>query len=137
MGEVLLKLAERVEALERPDREVDAAITLAIFPWIGINEDGDFIRKDGSPYDGVRIRVLEYTASLDAALTLVPDDPWIEIKGPRKYLNIPTHSPNYWSAMVSEWYHEGEGVGWGTTPALALCAAALKARATLAQKGGA
>lgn len=69
-----------------------------------------------------------YLASLDAAMSLVPEGMWHEIKGPRRYLNIPTASPNYWSARLEAWDAGAEGMGWGATPAIALCAAALKAR---------
>jgi hypothetical protein len=71
---------------------------------------------------------LRYTTSIDAAMTLVPKGCWVEIKGPRRYLNIPSPVPNYWSANIETWNHEGQKMGWGATPALALCIAALKAK---------
>lgn len=131
MGEVLLELAERVEALTGPDREVDAAITLAIFPWVARDGGGDFIRKDGSPYDGVRVRVLEYTASIDDALTLVPGGAnW----------TLLSHADGSTAEVAHPFVDGWRGVGCEVTAEsepLALCAAALKARAALAQKGGA
>ena len=91
----LLKLAERVEALKAPDREVDLEIHLAL------NPDGDVARViqhstrgfDGSPrtwelrggavlyehrndrgdcYSNGGFLVPDYTASIDSAITLVP-----------------------------------------------------------------
>ncbi len=115
-------LIERIEAASAESAERDEL-------GIAINEALDiasYITDDGDP-----------TQSIDAALTLVPKDSWIEIKGPRKYLNIPTPVPAAWSAEVSRWDHEGQGVGWAATPALALCAAALKARAYLKETNNA
>ena len=72
---------------------------------------------------------MRYTGLQEAALALLNlDDSWLELKGPRRYLNIPTPVPNYWSASVSRWNHEGQVMGWGANPALALCAAALRSR---------
>lgn len=73
--------------------------------------------------------MLDAHAYLSAAEMLVPDhdDRWLEIKGPRKYLNIPTPSPNYWSALLATFSNERHVTGWGATPALALAAACLKA----------
>lgn len=71
--------------------------------------------------------LLDAAAYLDAAMMLVPEGWHIEIKGPRKYLNIPSPVPNYWSANVETWSHEGQKMGWGPTPALALCAAIARA----------
>ena len=64
-------------------------------------------------------------ASLDAAVTLVPEGAWVELSGPRKYLNIPTSVPNHWRAAVGDRHR----VGWAATPAAALTAAALRALA--------
>lgn len=72
-------------------------------------------------------RKIDAGAYLDAAMMLVPEGWHIEIKGPRKYLNIPSPVPNYWSANVETWSHEVQKMGWGATPALALCAAIARA----------
>lgn len=56
---MLLDLAARCEAATGPDRELDRAIELAIFPD----------RTDPCP----TVELLAYTASLDAAMTLVPE----------------------------------------------------------------
>lgn len=120
------KLSDRVMVLKGPDRECDREIAHACGAEYGPksgwcdNESGD--------YWTIGECALPYTASLDAAMSLVPEGMWHEIKGPRRYLNIPTASPNYWSARLEAWDAGAEGMGWGATPALALGAAALKAR---------
>lgn len=112
-----IHLAEEAERANGGDEfRIISEAALSIFGWT----DDRYKRV---------LRLLEAGTSLDAAMTLVPSDPWLEIRGPRKYLNIPTRSPNFWSANVSCWNHEGQKTGWGATPALALTAAALRARA--------
>ena len=145
MKEELLKLAERVEALSGPDREVDARI------WCALN--GKKYVSHWREYDGPNTRVeyieppkrtpfasstvaLQWTASLDAAMTLVPggeNGRWNAGK-----FNV---DPNKCSAQVAiedEIFIErgslGRGIkvrasGTARTPALALCAAALRALA--------
>jgi hypothetical protein len=125
----LLALAERVEGLDGPDRELDALIRCALFAPAGA-----FIRQ--SPINGAwciyetglngKERLWEarglsqlqrlgaFTASIDAALTLVPEGWQFEIEiRPCQALVI------------------GEGVhrSIAATPALALTAAALRAHA--------
>ena len=65
-------------------------------------------------------RVPVYTRSIDAAVTLVPE--------PGKW-SITAASGGHWEAAV--WLVDGTNLDWikAATPALALCAAALKARA--------
>lgn len=85
--------------------------------------DVAIMKELGLEYDG------EVLDSLDAALALVErvrPKAWIEINGPRKYLNIPTPVPNYWKAIVAPWEDKTEGVGWAAAPAAALIAALLK-----------
>lgn len=144
----LSDLIERVEKASGPDREIDLAIHLALCP------DGDIARitkyhrgldqKEGfswdlwrgsvvfeqyiagrCPYNGGYV-LLTYTASIDAALTLVPDSyPWT--------LGQNIHH-RHWTANISEFGPDQEirsrGMGsHQSCAALALCAAALKARA--------
>lgn len=131
--ETPLALADRVEALSGPCRETDALIHLACrpFPERAYGQKNG-LRPKGSP-ELSRVDFLKqghappYTASIDSAMSLVGSDTWVEIKGPRKYLNIPTPVPNVWSANVSRWNHEGQATGWGATPALALTSASLRA----------
>ena len=97
-----------------PDRELDLDID-------------DFMLKHGPESDQGRNPryVLPYTASLDAALTLVPDGKaWTVGQNVHHW---------YWSASVNALDEDGapKSIGWGgpsNSPALALCAAALQAR---------
>ena len=70
----------------------------------------------------------QFTGSIDAAMTLVPEGWYIELKGPRAYLHLPVNSPNYWSAHMSSFNYENMATGWGATPSLAICIAALRAQ---------
>lgn len=104
-------LADRCEAATGPDREIDRAIIDA-FGW----------RNDhGVPIPPGYIGIPAYTASLDAAMTLVP-------KG------APEWNVEGWGSPSA--VHDGRlSTGWvsgarrvyAATPALALCAAALRA----------
>lgn len=142
----LAELAARVEGLSGPDREVDCLIRALIekprFPdakaiRMGRSWSCAAIKGPGRGWRayGMFFESRAYTASLDSAMTLMPADPWMEIKGPRKYLHIPSPVPNKWSATVSQWNHEDDATGWGATPALALTAACLRARARASQSG--
>lgn len=135
-GEALLALADRCEAASGAGRELDAEIAAATrsglphgcdwarkFPnWEG--ERNGHVRVVGNvngncDYTSGRFEAPRYTASLDAALTLVP--------------------PGWFTLMAMEDRHShswrwdlrgGFGVEVGAraaTPALALCAAALDA----------
>lgn len=73
-------------------------------------------------------RFLDAEAWTDAAMMLIGPDRWLEFKGPRKYLNIPTPVPAAWSAHIAKWNHDGDVTGWGETLAEAIAAACLKAR---------
>lgn len=140
----LLRLAERVEALEGPDREVDAEIWLTVTP--GATRKAfvvpDTPERKGWTIDETRdashrlIVVPAYTASLDAAMTLVPEG-W----GHTFVLH-----PGFPSeAAVREYRLRSDGKYWTSsamahsgmvkarTPALALTAACLRA---LAQEDG-
>jgi hypothetical protein len=63
------ELADRVERLTGPDREVDAAI-MRLFTNSVESYDGDFWY---GPHGTIGEPVPAYTASIDAALTLVPE----------------------------------------------------------------
>jgi hypothetical protein len=119
VNEQLMELADRCEKAMGPDRELDEAILKA--GWATGNK-----RTDLGP---------RFTASLDAAMQLVPDG-W------------------FWTAMNARDGKEKPIVGQGlaivaspddlharepseaATPALALCAAALRARAQSENLGG-
>lgn len=109
----MLELAEYCERLEGPSGEVD----LAIATWCyrngavaGVNYDPVlWIERNGG----------EFTGSMDQAMALVPEG-WSWIGG---------HSPTQKSAMAVCPDGEVDGAsGVASTPALALCTAALRAR---------
>ena len=117
--DALRALAARCEAADGPSRELDEAIVQGVYPELDIRRDGPdgLWRAHGSTMGrDCILRVEDYTASLDAALTLVP-------------------ARTMWGAGVDE---DGTGCAdmpqhrllvHARTPALALCAAALRALA--------
>lgn len=136
----LAVLAELVEQATGPDSELDGSIWWATLPADAIEHFDstgfvrDCIARDGSAgkalaqfYDSSnpgclarRAFELRYTASLDAAMTLVPENCWAEgsLSSPGQ---LEIHSPGTYDPL---------GKGWAATPALALCAASLRARAS-------
>jgi hypothetical protein len=112
----LLALAERCEQATGPDKELDFTI------------DG-FMLKHGPETDRIRNPryVLPYTASLDAAVTLVPEGcDWHCQSNPSVNACWASVSPMKFDSKLQEW---GSGMRRASTTALALCAAALRARA--------
>ena len=115
------ELIARLEAATGPDRELDAAIAVQV----GINPDYQGDGRYGCP---------KFSASLDAALTLVPEGWEWSISGsgtaaicscwnddyaevfPSTDRKQPRHTP------MERWHPKT------ATPALALCIAALKAK---------
>lgn len=125
-----------LEKAEGPSRELDEAIMgyLGLIPTLGgyygweRSSPGYFSRPtNGECSQFENAAAALYTSSVDAALTLVPEKSWVDLSGPRQYLHIPTPSPNFWKAVVDTWRDVAQ-FGWGATPALALCIAALRAR---------
>ncbi|MDH7638921.1 hypothetical protein [Sphingomonas oryzagri] len=127
--ETLLQLAERVEGLAGPNRNVDALI--APLQGLRVVDEGHPIGR--MCYDDIGAAQLmpRYTASLDAAMSLVPegqgvqvDRYWIaSVDGPvwHAHVTSPTTKPN---VIVGSDYNEA----WDcASAALALCAASLKA----------
>src|SRR3569832_1648284 len=121
VGSGLLELAERCEAATRPDRELD---------W----DIADAMGSNGSIHK--RVAAPRYTASLDAAMTLVPEHGAVERSG---WHTIGTPWAGFEIWMYREengtWLHSSSDPiteGNAATPALALCAAALRARASQA-----
>jgi hypothetical protein len=109
----LLDLAAKVEALTGPCRETNTEIALAI----------GWKRYAGDNWIGPRaeICVPDYTASLDAAMTLVPTQMEWEA-GTAKLMDI------CWARVIA--IHDS-WKGKAATPAIALTAASLKARAAI------
>lgn len=110
----LATLIERLEKASGPDPLLDKDIHLEVFTTITLPD------------------CPAYTGSSDAAL---PEEvgAYIEVTGPRKYLNIPTTVPNYWRVEMifgnSPPYNTV--VAWAATEPLARRAASLRARLEL------
>ena len=131
----LLELAERVEALDGPDREVDALV--------GRYKAADFL---GTLPADPQYGCARYTASIDAAMQLKPEGWVIETLS-----YWPKHSDGEDSnigARVSLFECSEGNLGIGhynddlqesstaATPALALTAASLRARAAMETNDG-
>jgi hypothetical protein len=127
------ELIARLEAATGPDRELDAEIALAI----GIVRD-----RDGDCFFGHRyysVMVLErgyydieggapelphYTASIDAALTMMPEL-WNYVIGSP---GIEETKLDKWCVNIAMHPDDRGDLTFAPTPALAICIAALKAR---------
>lgn len=116
----LLILAERVESATGPDRELDGQIAEIAEPWRVAQTR--CIREADGAWGHIDDKLLfqaipAYTASLDAAMTLVPEG-W-------GYSICPL------STLLTRRAHGRDEsiMGRGATPALALTVAALKATA--------
>ena len=139
----LLELALRVEKLEGPDPETDRLIHFhMVHPWLAekavkwvhaaYEGPTDFLWWDQARLDakgeGYPDNWEPYTASLDAALSLVPEG-WRFILDKRP--SAETRSDGYRAVVWLEPIAPYEKMGvWAATPALALTAASLRARAT-------
>lgn len=127
MRDTLAALIERVEKATGPDRCIDAGVFAALHPELRRlpREPNAFIGPD----EWIKTPPF-YTASLDAAVSLVPTKP------------VPNLRPGQWWWMLEVWpdevkasvhYENGdsgiiEESATAATPALALVAAALRAR---------
>lgn len=108
----LLALADRVEALKAPDEHIDWLIENAL-GLARFELDRPDPRSEG--WLDKRVKPKPYTASLDAAMTLVPDEyDWIL---GRTNGGLTIHARG------------DEFMRFGATPALAICVAAIHARA--------
>ena len=83
MKEDLLKMADRVEALSGPDREVDERISLAI----GLPATVTIGHEVLGNLRQVPHTIKRYTASRDAAMTLVPAGWWVVAGGAIRWRN--------------------------------------------------
>lgn len=100
-----MTISEIIKRLEAG--ETGRAINIAIAGWVGT------LVKTGWAVPNFP----EYTTSLDAALTLVPEGSYAKLQIGRE------GSGWAWVEMA-----ENEAVGYAKSPALALCLAALRAR---------
>lgn len=129
----LLELATRCEAATGPDRELDELISAAVEGAVReVQSDGRtaYHTIDGSRWVSIRVPDPGYTASLDAAMTLVPEGFRLFCLGEARYM---TRNPAY-SAQLEIWTSKDgvdgsdrRSIGVANTAALALCAAALRA----------
>lgn len=138
MSEMTSGLVERIEAATGPDRKLDAEIEIVVagFPERAYQQKNGMRAKGTPPLDRMEWLqswgVLSFTASIDAAMTLVPDGAWIIVK------NVMGPSPMTRDMFVADVLPEGgkdrplacRDVPCATA-ALALCAAALRTRAPL------
>lgn len=115
----LLELAERVEKAEGPDRELDEAIACLFAKSHPVF---------GKPVAMVYAKT--YTASLDAALTLVPEGCVADTMGRRRPSSI-NGRPMAWASIETRDGLVTAGASESGTLPLALCAAALRARAAI------
>lgn len=122
------KLAERIEALEGPCRSIDREIAIASGQYVEAPHRDSLANAEtpnqhhyGWPH---------YTASLDAAMTLVPE-------GERRFIEQKTFKSGAEGepersyarmSVMTDPLQEWSGKAHAATPALALCAAALRAQ---------
>lgn len=151
------ELIAKLEAATRPDHELDAHIAIAVRALVSVTgsevpkwADENFpvwrVMKPGvvevvhdTGTGGLNWKVPYYTASVDAALTLVPEG-WrcgFEMAG----IHDPVQCPEAWcwpheSGWEPDWQLGEEGYrshpdaqrAIGANPAIAICIAALEAR---------
>ena len=121
----LLELAERCEAAEGPDRKLDEAIERATGNYTAF---AHYTLGDDDCDEYVPTR---YSASIDAAMTLAKANWLVGFKG------LWDGKAKAANAFIDLYTVKDDGLFWGdhiqacaTTPALALTAACLRARAT-------
>jgi hypothetical protein len=119
------ELIERLEKATGPDRELDGAIALSL-GWTFQKMKGDskpYYRKPGETTYYMRSEVPAYTASIDAALTLVPE-------GWAYQLTLLFEPRVHGNQQAIVWPPDkASPVSGAPTMPLAICIAALKARA--------
>jgi hypothetical protein len=118
----LRALIERVERAEGPDRELDAEIACAVLPHFRGKYPNIFAPGSITYPGGFLWNACHYTSSLDAAASLVPEGwQWTASGGCRQYQASSYCTQSHVSGRPTT---EGDAA----TPALALTAAALRAR---------
>lgn len=132
--EELLALAERCEgAPEGRSAELDEAISCAIFPELRQVSVTASVTGPEMIWEmrGQRVRILDYSSSLDAALSLVPEGAVWHVMtdyGDLQRAKVgPANNPS--ASIYSNEDRPLFIVADAATPALALTAAALRARA--------
>ena len=121
------KLSERVDAATGPDRELDRDILIAMHPGSRAKGRDEAFIPEPSWEPGSYSRCAPvYTTSLDAALMLVPSEAFWRLGHDGDGAD-----PSEFRAQVivpALGGIDAHGIAIAATPALALCAAALKAR---------
>lgn len=120
----LLKLAERCALATEGDRELDLEILRAItnkyWLWCSSGQGAIWWNQYGAGAPGNPVMSLEeFTESVDDALRLVPEG---------RGWNLQGNTTTFYATVFGK-------TGQACTPALALCAAALRARARAAVSG--
>lgn len=128
-------IIERLEKAPAPDREVDGLIAISR-GWTFQKMKGDaksYWRKPGVTDYYMRSDLPNFTGSIDAALTLVPEGyRWtIGITDGAFEFYATVRHPNEGSNPSLKWMAHGT-----VNPAVTLLIAILKARAALAGEGG-
>jgi len=131
--EAIIALASRCEQATGPDRQLDVEIVAAITPGIvgiergpldGSGDDYLFVFDPPRAWSESWLLVPRYTGSLDAALTLVPDGHAISL-----------HIDADGTVIAGCMPDDGDGCTdadiCASNAPLALCAAALRARAAM------
>lgn len=114
----LLKLAARCEAATGPDRTLDAEIAVLVDGLGSVaTYSPAYLHAVGNSFEdiGKYADIPAFTASIDAAMSLVPEGAWWWVE----------------AQPLGKAFHAGcadECVATAATPALALCIAALRAR---------
>ncbi len=119
------ELADRVERLTGPDWEVDAEIALAS-GWLTFNLEGFGVRWQRGHGTVERSHPF-YTASLDAAMTLVPEGRGWAIEVPSE--SVSGRIADKTLIVQAEIFPNPHILTRAATPALALTAACLRALA--------
>jgi len=115
----LEELALRCVEASGPDRKLDALIA-SVTGWQDVRGEGYGVWRGIRPTRSRRETVLRFTASLDAAMTLVPEGWRFVIDNDGCHCRMTRRS------------RQGSDIyGFAGSMALALCAAALRARAQL------
>lgn len=126
LSSVLSHLAKKCEKAIGPDRQLDGEIWAAIqgvelLIWERQLSSGECLSYRGALKYPKLSGVARYTSSFDAARTLIPDDHDYILEHVNGGLTI--------GARVG--HNNPDRTSWGDTDELALCAAALRARASL------
>jgi hypothetical protein len=116
-------LIERLEKATGPDRELDAKLAFVNGAWAaGVDEGVPWVQWAKNTAVEINDELPRYTASIDAALTLVPEGwEW----------ELYSNPPSAWlceRGYDPDTYNGKTALASTKSPAIALCIAALKAR---------